>query len=110
MEHLKRHMRSHTKEKPFLCPSCAKGFSRKDLLLRHARKLHEPLASSSKLRGACRLSTVIFPTDITGPSSVTGRTWETTVAKSMHEAADSNKKRKTHQVYHVSLVDSMVSN
>ncbi|KAH3688244.1 hypothetical protein WICPIJ_000769 [Wickerhamomyces pijperi] len=39
-EHLKRHERSHTKEKPFLCGVCQRKFSRRDLLLRHAQKLH----------------------------------------------------------------------
>lgn len=39
-EHLKRHERSHTKEKPFNCGVCQRKFSRRDLLLRHAQKLH----------------------------------------------------------------------
>lgn len=39
-EHLKRHERSHTKEKPFGCGVCQRKFSRRDLLLRHAQKLH----------------------------------------------------------------------
>ncbi|ODV82792.1 hypothetical protein CANARDRAFT_188170, partial [[Candida] arabinofermentans NRRL YB-2248] len=39
-EHLKRHERSHTKEKPFACNICSRKFSRRDLLLRHSTKLH----------------------------------------------------------------------
>jgi zinc finger protein ADR1 len=39
-EHLNRHERSHTKEKPFTCNICARKFSRRDLLLRHSTKLH----------------------------------------------------------------------
>lgn len=45
-EHLKRHERSHTKEKPFSCNICQRKFSRRDLLLRHSTKLHAGAADA----------------------------------------------------------------
>nr|AAT65713.1 putative transcription factor [Aspergillus flavus] len=55
-DHLIRHVRSHTSDKPFVCDKCGKGFGRIDLLRRHARghfsgQRDSRLSTASAMRG-----------------------------------------------------------
>ncbi|CAG8400546.1 unnamed protein product [Penicillium salamii] len=63
-DHLIRHVRSHTREKPYVCDVCDKGFARPDLLKRHAaghandrdrkRKRSSSIAKQSRVSQACK--------------------------------------------------------
>ncbi|KAF5844137.1 hypothetical protein GGP41_001050 [Bipolaris sorokiniana] len=89
-EHLQRHERIHTKEKPFTC-ACGKAFTRRDLLLRHKRLYHDVNLAAQDQNTSVSFQSAPTPGtqgEDEDEDIVTGPSVDTDVLYNRHERAD----------------------
>ncbi|KAK2762287.1 hypothetical protein FQN54_001297 [Arachnomyces sp. PD_36] len=74
-EHLKRHMKSHSQEKPHVCwvPGCNRGFSRSDNLNAHYAKTHSKRGGRNRYVATLDESSPDYDPDFRGPLTAEGR-------------------------------------
>lgn len=74
-EHLKRHMKSHSKEKPHVCwvPGCNRGFSRSDNLNAHYTKTHSKRGGRNRYVATLDETSPDYDPDFRGQLTPDGR-------------------------------------
>ncbi|KAF9887561.1 hypothetical protein FE257_010139 [Aspergillus nanangensis] len=74
-EHLKRHMKSHSKEKPHVCwvPGCHRAFSRSDNLNAHYTKTHSKRGGRNRYVATLDETSPDYDTDFRGQLTPDGR-------------------------------------
>ncbi|KAJ5771449.1 uncharacterized protein N7511_003500 [Penicillium nucicola] len=74
-DHLERHSRSHSKEKPFVCwvPGCHRSFSRRDNLKAHCTKTHARPGGRNRYVASLDKMSPDYDPEFRGPLSFDGR-------------------------------------
>lgn len=93
-EHLKRHMKSHSQEKPHVCwvPGCNRGFSRSDNLNAHYAKTHSKRGGRNRYVATLDESSPDYDPDFRGPLTPEGRPIRDSTGRQAHRVnGDTNR-------------------